>query len=117
IYTSSEVLEESGFSPRRPVAKEEKKETEELSVGERMLMYPDSEPQGRIRNISDLSNLEEVLENENPFDEDSDKEILDFLSNYSDKEIEQEISKFASEEKYEIAARLKSLLKKRNQRE
>ncbi|MDE6446978.1 MAG: hypothetical protein K2L35_01525, partial [Muribaculaceae bacterium] len=49
--------------------------------------------------------------------EDADAEIMDFLKNYSDKEIESQISRFAAEEKYEGAARLKALLKRRKEAE
>lgn len=73
IYTSAEVLEESGFSPR---------------------------PSGE-------ADQEAAAQKEK-----------DYMSNYSDKEIEEMISRCAVEENYEEAARLKRILKERtNERE
>lgn len=111
IYTTSEVLDESAFRPREAPKKIENEE-DKMSMGERMLMFPDTTPTVEI--ITGIDTLEDVLESDASSGENRDKEILDFLSNYSDKEIEAEIAKFAAEEKYEVAARLKSLLRKRN---
>ncbi|MDE6812097.1 MAG: bifunctional nuclease family protein [Muribaculaceae bacterium] len=116
IFTSSEVLDESGFRPRR-TSQTQDKNKENLSMGERMLMFPESDSSGGKAILAGIDNLEEALEHEIDNSEENDSEILAFLSNYTDKEIEHEIAKFAFEEKYEIAARLKSLLKKRNQGE
>lgn len=115
IYTTSEVLAESAFAPRRPDPNPEASE-DELSEGEKMLLYPDKYKElSQQTNV--ITNLEKALETDLSEGSSNDSEILDFLSNYSDKEIEKEISKYASEEKYELAARLKTLLKKRNQQD
>lgn len=116
IYTSSEVLDESGFSPRN-TGKKERRSERNMSVGERMLMNENALNNADSEAISIIDNLEDILEKSEDESEEFDKEIMDFLSNYSDKEIEKEIAKFASEEKYEVASRLKTLLNRRKQQD
>ncbi len=106
IYTTSEVLEEAGFRPKESKRKEERMSREEMLLG-----GIDSEEAGY--KIDSFSNLEEMIENEKISDEEADAEILDFLANYSTKEIEKQIARLAAEEKYEVAARLKNLLNRR----
>lgn len=104
IYTSSEVLEESGFRPRdirRRPAQEEEVVEEENTIETPAVV------------IESFENIEDAIACEALSGADADKEILEFLANYSDKEIEKQISEFAAAEKYEIAGRLKKLLKKR----
>lgn len=103
IYTTSDVLEESGFLPR---GESEKKELTPEDVLQQAIDKSKS-------NIESFAGIEELLLSGDAGEE-ADEEILDFLKNYTDKEIEAHISKFAQEEKYEVAARLKNLLKKRN---
>lgn len=107
IYTSSEVLEEAGFRPRNAP----KKSDSNLSDEELFLqgIVPDDT---KVITIETFENIEQVISDENIIPEEADKEILEFLSNYSRKEIEKQITKLAAEEKYEVAARLKALLKR-----
>lgn len=107
IYTTSDVLEESGFLPKSDRNVKNNKEEKELTPEDILQQAIDK----TTKSIETFEGIESLL-NEG-LDEEADKEILDFLSNYSDKEIESQISKYAAEEKYEIAARLKNLLKKR----
>lgn len=111
IYTTSEVLEESGFRPRDLKGKSSKsnqKDDGDSQLGDKNASAP-------AIAIESFDNIEDAIACEALSGATADEEILDFLSNYSDKEIEQQISKFAAAEKYEIAARLKSLLNKRRQ--
>ncbi|MBD5369570.1 MAG: bifunctional nuclease family protein [Bacteroides sp.] len=102
IYTSSEVLEESGFvqtSSDKPATPEEQLRSE----------FEESSP------IDDFDMLEEVINESDGQDPDGEnRRMLDFLSNYSDREIEEKIASMAEQEKYEVAARLKYLLNMRN---
>lgn len=110
IYTSAEVLEESGILPKNQNSQEKDSDAEQ-DAEEFLKAKLDS-----IANpIESFRNIEEFISSNELAEEDADTEILEFLSNYSDKEIETQISQFASEEKYEVAARLKSLLKKRRE--
>ena len=110
IYTTAEVLEESGFRPKdQPV--EKSRRTEPATPEE----FLEQVIERKEKELESLAGLEEfIIACDEEDREKVDADILDFLSNYSDKEIEAQIGRFASEEKYEVAARLKSLLKKRN---
>lgn len=110
IYTTAEVLEESGFLPKESLKERNDKEEEPISAEE----FLQQALKSKETNIDSFANIEDLIVSSQLDPEDADAEILDFLSNYSDKEIEAQISKYASEEKYEVAARLKNLLKKRN---
>lgn len=97
IYTSADVLEESGFTPRGNAAP-----------------APAPDTPGENPGLESFSNLEEFLNAEADNGEEvTEKELLDFLANFSDKEIEDKISEFAANEKYEVAARLKAVLARR----
>lgn len=100
IYTSSEVLEESGFRPQN------------LSSEKQELNNPPSAIPVRIE---DFDSLGQLIENGDGLAEEINKVILEFLENFSDKEIEVQIGRFATEERYEVAARLKSILSQRHQ--
>ena len=107
IYTTAEVLEESGFRPKtRPVAKDEKSLAESA---ESLLEKSLAEATPAVQ-IESFEALESIIDSDA---DDSDDDIMEFLANYTDKEIESQISRFAAEEKYEVAARLKTLLSKR----
>ncbi|MDE5664126.1 MAG: bifunctional nuclease family protein [Muribaculaceae bacterium] len=116
IYTTAEVLDEAGFKP--------KKLDEEQSEPEEEVARPVS-PEDFLRqaistvksDIDSFSTIEDFILTTSLDPEDADAEIMDFLKNYSDKEIESQISRFAAEEKYEVAARLKALLKRRKEAE
>ncbi|MDE6271712.1 MAG: bifunctional nuclease family protein [Muribaculaceae bacterium] len=110
IYTSSEVLEEAGF---RPKSNKAIKENEEKSREEILLSGIDS--LAVAPTIESFDNLEEIITNDNLNPDSADAEILEFLANFSDVEIERQIADFAAAEKYEVAARLKALLKKRRE--
>lgn len=107
IYTTSDVLEESGFLPKTKVSPEPGPETPKS---------PEDILQAAIdqnrKKVETFAGIEEMLASDQD-SEDIDKEIMEFLSNFSDKEIEIQISKYAKAEKYEVAARLKSLLNRR----
>lgn len=107
IYTTSDVLEESGFLPKQSKTEETKEEQKEMTPEDMLQQAIDR----KVKSLESFAGIEDLLANET--EEDADREIMDFLTNYSDKEIESQISRFAQEEKYEIAARLKSLLNKR----
>lgn len=79
------------------------------SKGEELLRKAVSRRTPAIESFSGIEDLISSSINS----EEADAEILDFLKNYSDKEIETQIGKFAAEEKYEVVARLKSLLRRR----
>lgn len=111
IYTSADVLEEAGFRPRK-----ESKKSEEVFSREEQLLTGLADEVFPNPSIESFESLEEIIDSEDPESDDVDREILDFLSNYSDAEIERQIAKFAKAEKYEVAARLKSLLRKRSGR-
>lgn len=108
IYTSSEVLEESGFRPRdfSRAPKQDEKEDDVSGIEAADLLRKAVE-------IDSFDSIEDAIACEALSGNDADEEILDFLSNYSDLEIEKQISEFAAAEKYEIAARLKALLRRR----
>lgn len=110
IYTSSEVLEEAGFRPKDK--RRENNNDDQLSHEEMLL--EGIEGVGAKIQVESFENLQDMIENDEISEEEADAEILDFLSNYSSKEIEKQIARFAAEEKYEVAARLKNLLKRRN---
>ncbi len=111
IYTSAEVLEEAGFRPKSFRQQEEK---EEKSREEILLSGIDS-VQDAVPAIESFDNIEDIIGNDTLNPECADSEILDFLANFSDAEIERQIAKFAAAEKYEVAARLKTLLKRRRE--
>ncbi|MDE6234610.1 MAG: bifunctional nuclease family protein [Muribaculaceae bacterium] len=111
IYTSADVLEEAGFRPRK-----ESKKSEDVFSREEQLLTGLADEVFPNPSIESFESLEEIIDSEDPESDDVDREILDFLSNYSDAEIERQIAKFAEAEKYEVAARLKSLLRKRSGR-
>lgn len=105
IYTTAEVLEESGFRPRdirrqAPTAEEDEMNEETLGGAQPIA-------------IESFDNIEDAIACEALSGADADREIMEFLANYTDKEIEKQIAVFAEAEKYEIAGRLKKLLKKR----
>lgn len=106
IYTSAEVLEEAGFRPKG-------KPADSALSKEEILLTGIEESSGVTLSIESFDNIEEIIDNDSINAADADSEIMDFLANFSDSEIERQISKFAQAEKYEVAARLKSLLKKR----
>lgn len=112
IYTTAEVLDEAGFTPKQESA-QPADEVEDMpdaaSKGEELLRKAVSRSTPAIESFAGIEEL--IASSVNS--EDADAEILDFLKNYSDKEIETQISKFAAEEKYEVAARLKNLLRRR----
>lgn len=108
IYTSSEVLDEAGFRP----LSQRSQQKEEMSREEKLLRGIDTSS-GLISGIESFDSLEAYICNDQVDPTDVDKEILEFLTNFTDSEIEMQISKYASDEKYEVAARLKSLLNKR----
>lgn len=110
IYTSAEVLDESGFLPREAVSEETQRIADEFS---RMISDDPQDTRRRPGRIESFESLENMIGDDEGETEDVDAEILEFLGNFSDKEIEAQISKFAAEEKYEVAARLKNLLNKR----
>lgn len=97
IYTSADVLEESGFIPHES-KKKSKKEMEDPATEEEI---PLSEAMPASFDDFTSSHPDELL--------------LTFMQAFSDKEIDAQIAKFASEEKYELAARLKRLLRQRNE--
>lgn len=111
IYTSADVLESSGFrradvSPRR------------YSAEINFVGGASEPPAGIGKETPTFDSIEEYIGNvgDDPDDDDMEREIMDFLDNYTDKEIEKQISKFAEDEKYEMAARLKRLYEKRRNR-
>lgn len=112
IYTSAEVLEEAGFRPR---ATADNPQDKVRSKEEVLLSGIDNLPEIR-QVIESFEGIEGIIGNDDISDKQTDEEILEFLQNYSDAEIEKQISKFAASEKYEVAARLKALLKKRNEK-
>lgn len=93
IYTTEDVLEEAGI--RRP-----------------SIPSPLEDTPSTLK-VESFDSIEEIIDAEGENPDDLDAEIFEFLSNFSDKEIEAQIAKFASDEKYEIAARLKNLLNRR----
>lgn len=93
IYTTEDVLEEAGV--HRPSIPSP---LEEASLAMK---------------VESFDSIEEIIDAEGENPDNVDAEIFEFLSNFSDKEIEAQIAKFASDEKYEIAARLKNLLNRR----
>lgn len=107
IYTSSDVLESSGF--QRPDINQRK----EAEIGNETI-----EKHAVRTNVKSFDSLEEFIGiTDETIDEEAvDKEIEDFLDNYTDREIEKQISKFAKDEKYELAARLKKLYEKRRKK-
>lgn len=110
IYTTAEVLEESGFRPRDIRRRTESENMEEETTKEQ----EGDSPFPVV--IESFESIEDAISCEALSGADADKEIMEFLANYSDKEIEKQIAEFAAAEKYEIAGRLKKLLKKRNDR-
>ena len=102
IYTTADVLEESGFRPRD--IKNTKEVEDEISEE---VIPASSNP------IESFDNIEEFIASDLSPEEESERELMEFLSNFSDKEIEMQIARFAAEEKYEVAARLKAMLQKR----
>lgn len=107
IFTTSEVLEESGFMPKRGMDKS--------AVPDRPKSPEDFLQEAldkKERELESFAGIESLIESEEDLEK-ANQEIQEFLVNYSDKEIEAQISKYASEEKYEVAARLKNLLNKR----
>lgn len=108
IYTSTEVLEESGFMPRTGKGRRNSGQTTHQEVE----IVRADDIASAIK-IESFDNIEDLIAGESLLGEDADAEILDFLSNYSDKEIERQISIFAAAEKYEVAGRLKALLARR----
>ena len=107
IYTTSDVLEESGFLPKS--SKEAEETSNEPQTPEAILQAAIDRNKKKVETFSGLEEMMASADN----NEELDLEIMDFLTNFSDKEIEEQISKFASEEKYEVAARLKNLLNRR----
>lgn len=111
IYTTAEVLDEAGFKPKKPDEDKSHPETESGSVSPEDLLR---QAISKVKSdIESFSNIEDFIMTSGLDSEDADAEIMDFLKNYSDKEIESQISRFAAEEKYEVAARLKALLGRR----
>ncbi len=112
IYTTADVLEEAGFLPKQESESAQDvtgEKADGTSKGEELLRKAVSQRTPAIESFSGIEDLISSSINS----EEADAEILDFLKNYSDKEIETQIGKFAAEEKYEVAARLKSLLRRR----
>lgn len=114
IYTTADVLDECGF---RPKGRSAAADTITSASAESLLRASLDEysADSSIESFDALERL--IVSDEVSEDGNTDAEILDFLANYSDKEIENQISKFAAEEKYEVAARLKALIRKRNNTE
>ena len=110
IFTSAEVLDEAGFRPRDIMKKRESAPAE--VTGEELLMAGADNSRHAIE-IESFDHLEDAIANDEIPAEDVDGEIMEFLSNFTEREIEIQISKFAAAEKYEVAARLKTLLKRR----
>lgn len=114
IYTSTEVLEECGFRTKsgapRPANQSPKAASADMNPEDFLMQAM----KNTGKELESFDGIEELINSSEP-PEDADTEILDFLNNFSDKEIERQIGRFAAEEKYEVAARLKSLLKKRNE--
>ena len=115
IYTTSEVLDECGFYPAKgkpgvEAGKTPQEDKKDDMPAEELLMQAIG---SKHNDLESFAGIEEFIVKTELDPEDADAEILDFLSNYSDKEVEAQISSFAALEKYEVAARLKSLLKKR----
>ncbi len=112
IFTDSEVLDECGFRPKPAEdvpSDANAEESDPLAAAEKML----KELPKVKSEVDSLEGLEQFLGDADADTEDADAEVMEFLSNYSDKEIENLIAKFARDEKYESAARLKRLLQRR----
>ncbi len=103
IYTTADVLEESGFLNRDSKPADNDSSADNVSSPEAY----------RKPSIESFENLEEFINKEDEDEACTETELLEFLNNFTDKEIEQQISKFAAGEKYEVAARLKAMLNKR----
>ena len=104
IFTTAEVLEEAGFTPKEMLSDN----TEEDSQS------PSQSVAKSQRRLESFSDLEKFLGDETINEEEKESELIVFLKDYSDPEIEKEISRFAGQEKYEISAKLKSIITKRN---
>ena len=98
------MLEEAGFTPKEMLSDN----TEEDSKSPSQSV---AKSQCRLESFSDL---EKFLGDETINEEEKESELIEFLKDYSDPEIEKEIARFAGQEKYEIAAKLKSIITKRN---
>ena len=104
IFTTAEVLEEAGFTPKEMLSDNTEEDSQSPSQSV-------AKSQCRLESFSDL---EKFLGDETINEEEKESELIEFLKDYSDPEIEKEIALFAGQEKYEIAAKLKSIITKRN---
>lgn len=104
IFTTADVLEESGFLPKEVAESGLSVHTEEADEP--------NKKKSAVR-LESFSDLEKFLRDESLSTEEQEDVLTDFLKDYNTKEIENEIAAFAAKEKYEIAAKLKSIIKKR----
>lgn len=104
IFTTADVLEESGFLPKEVAESGLSVPTEEADE--------QNKKKSAVR-LESFSDLEKFLRDESLSPEEQEEVLTDFLKDYTTKEIENEIAAFAAKEKYEIAAKLKSIIKKR----
>lgn len=110
IYTSTEVLETSSFSRDIPSGNPAERKAPQAPNIEG-IKIDILEKGGPKAHADSIESLIAGIDDETAADADGD--VMEFLNNYSDKEIERQIAKFAEEEKYELAARLKKLFAKR----
>lgn len=109
IYTTADVLDEVGIYPHNRQRRSDMTNSDQIeAVGKDLNI---EKPSSRV-SIESFADIERVASSNVVVD---DEDILLFLRNFSDKEIEVEIARFAAEEKYEAAGRLKKILNKRRQ--